>query len=120
MYNYLFLVEEEEKKTHLAESVRRLCQINAMEVSSILELAIWKTSVLGSYFDDMQQVYDYSSLDANFDRKRYTKDVLLCCGSSVIVPIVLGFLFDEGENGTWKRYVYFLDVSSMIALALDF
>lgn len=110
MYNYLFLVEEGEKKTHLAESKRRLCQINAMEVSSNLELAIWKTSILGSYFDDMQDIYDYSSLDVNFDRKRYTKDVLVSCGSSVIIPLVLQFLFDETQNGTWERYDNFLTV----------
>lgn len=116
MYNYLFLVEEEEKKAHLAESKRRFCQINAMEVSSNLELAIWKTSVLGSYFDDMQDVYDYPSLDVNFDPKCYTKDVLFSCGSSVIIPLVLEFLFDETQNGSCKRYKEFLDVVSTLAL----
>ena len=40
----------------------------AMEITSLLELAIWKQSILRGFFDEMQEVHDYAALDGQFDK----------------------------------------------------
>jgi len=69
-----------------------------MEVTSLLELIIWKASICGDIFLTLQEVHDYKALDEDFDPLGYIRDKHITSGVEVIVPLVTSFLsFSEGS-----------------------
>ena len=68
-----------------------------MEISLLLEPAIWKQSILRSFFDEMQKVHDYAALDEQFNKPQYLHEAMITSGASIIIPRVYDFLI--GRKG---------------------
>jgi len=59
-----------------------------MEVTSLLELSIWKSSICGDVFLNLQEVYDCKALQVDFDPFEYIREKRITSGAEVIVPLV--------------------------------
>ena len=77
-----------------------------MEISLLLEPAIWKQSILRSFFDEMQKVHDYAALDEQFNKPQYLHEAMITSDASIIIPRVYDFLI--GRKGPEKKYRKFI------------
>ena len=65
-----------------------------IEQITLLEMMIWKASICdGVFFRTIQEVRDYSFLDQNFDPFEYMRKKRLVDGATVIIPLVMKFLY---------------------------
>ena len=97
-YDFIMIGDEELGKTiHV-----KLGHYYAKEITSLLELAIWKQSILRAFFDEMQEVHDYAVLDGQFNRPQYLHEAMITSGASIIIPRVYDFLIDR--NDPEKKY----------------
>ena len=86
MYEYLCNDTPQSPAVLLASYERK-------EMLSLLELALWKSSVLnGEMFRDIQEIREYPVLDEEFDVRRYFDEARVLSGCSNIIPRVLAFL----------------------------
>jgi len=64
-----------------------------MEILSLLELALWNAKICdGLTFHSMQEMREYSILEADFEAQTFAKEMRISCGSQVVVPLVSAFL----------------------------
>ena len=64
-----------------------------MEQLSLLEMAIWKSSICdGLIFSSIEDMRQYVILEENFDVKTYTENLRIVSGCAIIIPLVLEFL----------------------------
>jgi len=68
------------------------CNYRKMEVTSLLELSLWKSSICGDVFLNLQEVYDCKALQVDFDPFEYIREKRVTSGAEVIVPLVTSFL----------------------------
>ena len=64
-----------------------------MEVTSLLELALWKASIVSSgLFLSVHEMKEYPILDREFDAREYAARKREACGSAGVIPLVMTFL----------------------------
>ena len=92
MFDYLNSGESS-KDIQLRKLRSQLHKYEQMEVTSLLELAIWKAKIISNgEFDSVPDMKEYVALDQNFNPKTYANDLRMTCGSQVIIPQVMKFL----------------------------
>lgn len=82
------------KDIQLRKLRSQLNKYEKMELSSLLELAIWKAKIISTAeFDSVQDMKEYVTLDQNFNPQTYANDLRMTCGCQVIIPQVMKFLY---------------------------
>ena len=70
-----------------------ILQYERMEATSLLELALWKASIVSSgLFLSVHEMKEYPILDREFDAREYAARKREACGSAVVIPLVMAFL----------------------------
>jgi hypothetical protein len=65
-----------------------------MEAISLLEMGLWKANIVADgCFNSMIEMREYPILDENFDPNEYAMTKRITCGSAVIIPLVINFLW---------------------------
>lgn len=65
-----------------------------MEAISLLEMGLWKANIVADgCFNSMIEMREYPILDENFDPNEYAMTKRITCGSAVIIPLVMNFLW---------------------------
>ena len=79
-----------------AEHIKRQYELYCrMEKTSLLELALWKASICDDvHFETLQDVYDYSALEENFEPVDFVRQKRITSGVEVIIPRVMEFLWN--------------------------
>lgn len=77
----------------LKRVTKTLCKFEKMERLSLLELAVWKTSLQNDpFFESMDDLDAYWALDRDFDPVAYKNERRVTSGIAVIIQGVLPFL----------------------------
>lgn len=63
-----------------------------MEVTSLLELSLWNSSICGDNFLNLQEVYNCQTPQVDFDPFEYIREKRVTSGAEVIVLLVASFL----------------------------
>jgi len=70
-----------------------LTKYEEMEITSLLEQALWKARILNDgLFESVQDVRNYVALEEDFDSKAFLNQMKIICGSEVVIPKVINFL----------------------------
>ena len=93
---YDFVYANIGSEEHIERHYKLYCR---MEKSSLLELALWKASICDYvHFETLQDVYDYSALEEDFDPVDFVRQKRITSGVEVIIPRVVEFL---GNGAEW-------------------
>ena len=93
---YDFVYANIGSEEHIERHYKLYCR---MEKSSLLELALWKASICDYvHFETLQDVYDYSALEEDFDPVDFVRQKRITSGVEVIIPRVMEFL---GNGAEW-------------------
>jgi len=87
------LLEYVQGDTTLCKARQTLQKYEKMERLSLLELAVWKASLMSDpYFKTMDDLDAYWTLERGFDPVAYKNDRRVTSGITVIIQSVLPFL----------------------------
>ena len=69
---YDFITNGDPDKESATNIDAKIGHYNAMEITSLLVLAIWKQSILRGFFDEMQEVHDYAAFAGQYNKPQHT------------------------------------------------